>query len=94
MVRYRLLTFNIAHARGALPLHPGLRSAAKLRSNLLKIARPIQRPEAASVALQETDHTPRRRRTLAPLAALSHITGLGHPLARVNTRQDDAPSPP
>jgi len=45
------LTFNIAHARG-LGLHQGLRSVVKLKANLLKIARLIQRLEADIVALQ------------------------------------------
>ena len=78
MARYRLLTFNIAHARGALPVHQGLRSAAKIRSNLLKIARLIHRLEADIVALQEIDENSRWSGSFDHLAYLSEHSGLAH----------------
>jgi len=87
MVRYRLLTFNIAHARGALPLHQGLRSEAKIRSNLLKIARLIQRLEADIVALQEIDENSRWNGSFDHLAFLSAHTGLAHAVHGVNNRR-------
>ncbi len=87
MPRYRLLTFNIAHARGALPLHQGLRSAAKIRSNLLKIARLIQRLNVDIVALQEIDENSRWNGSFDHLAFLSANTGLAHAVHGVNNRR-------
>jgi endonuclease/exonuclease/phosphatase family metal-dependent hydrolase len=51
----RLLTFNVAHARGTLPVHQGLRSAVRIRRNLLKIAALIRKVQADIVAVQEID---------------------------------------
>ena len=87
MPRFRLLTFNIAHARGALPVHQGLRSAAKIRSNLLKIARLIQRLDADIVALQEIDENSRWNGSFDHLAFLSANTGLAHAVHGVNNRR-------
>jgi endonuclease/exonuclease/phosphatase family metal-dependent hydrolase len=87
MARFRLLTFNIAHARGALPLHQGLRSAAKIRSNLLKIARLIQRLDADIVALQEIDENSHWNGSFDHLAFLSANTGLAHAVHGVNNRR-------
>jgi endonuclease/exonuclease/phosphatase family metal-dependent hydrolase len=87
MPRLRLLTFNIAHARGALPLHQGLRSAARIRSNLLKIARLIQRLEVDIVALQEIDENSRWNGSFDHLAFLSANTGLAHAVHGVNNRR-------
>ncbi len=87
MPRLRLLTFNIAHARGALPLHQGLRSEAKIRSNLLKIARLIQRLEADIVALQEIDENSHWNGSFDHLAFLSANTGLAHAVHGVNNRR-------
>lgn len=85
--RVRLLTFNIAHARGALPVHQGLRSAAKIRSNLLKIARLIHRLEADIVALQEIDENSRWNGSFDHLAYLSEHSGLAHCVHGVNNRR-------
>jgi endonuclease/exonuclease/phosphatase family metal-dependent hydrolase len=87
MVRYRLLTFNIAHARGALPLHQGLRSAAKIRANLLKIARLIQRLKLDIVALQEIDENSRWNGSFDHLAFLSEHSGLPYCLHGINNRR-------
>ena len=87
MPRYRLLTFNIAHARGALPVHQGLRSEAKIRSNLLKIARLIQRLDADIVALQEIDENSHWNGSFDHLAFLSANTGLAHAVHGVNNRR-------
>ncbi len=87
MARYRLLTYNIAHARGPLPVHQGLRSAAKIRSNLLKIARLIQRLGADIVALQEIDENSRWNGSFDHLAFLSAHTGLAHAVHGVNNRR-------
>jgi endonuclease/exonuclease/phosphatase family metal-dependent hydrolase len=87
MQRLRLLTYNIAHARGALPVHQGLRSEAKIRSNLLKIARLIQRLEVDVVALQEIDENSRWNGSFDHLAFLSAHTGLDHAVHGVNNRR-------
>ena len=55
MARLRLLTFNIAHARGASPIHQSLRPVATLRANLRRIANLITRLRVDMVALQEID---------------------------------------
>jgi endonuclease/exonuclease/phosphatase family metal-dependent hydrolase len=86
MPRLRLLTFNIAHARG-LALHQGLRSVAKLRANLLKIARLIQRLEVDIVALQEIDENSRWSGSFDHLAFLSEHTGLAHAAFGINNRR-------
>jgi endonuclease/exonuclease/phosphatase family metal-dependent hydrolase len=87
MSRVRLLTYNIAHARGALPVHQGLRSAAKIRANLLKIARLIQRLKLDIVALQEIDENSRWNGSFDHLAFLSEHCGLPHCLHGVNNRR-------
>ncbi len=78
MASYRLLTFNIAHARGVLPVPQSLRSTAKLRSNLLKIAQLIKRLEVDIVALQEIDQNSRWSGSFDHLAFLREHTGLPH----------------
>src|SRR3954468_13932715 len=55
MAKLRLLTFNVAHARGTLPVHQGLRSSVRIRRNLLKIAALIRKVKADIVAVQEID---------------------------------------
>ena len=87
MTRLRLLTFNIAHARGPLPLHQGLRSEATIRSNLIKIAKLIQRLGADVVALQEIDENSRWNGSFDHLAFLSAHTGLAHAVHGVNNRR-------
>ena len=87
MPRLRLLTFNIAHARGALPVHQGLRSQAKIRGNLLKIARLIQRLGADIVALQEIDENSRWNGSFDHLAFLSENSGLPYAVHGVNNRR-------
>ncbi|HTL66607.1 MAG TPA: endonuclease/exonuclease/phosphatase family protein [Lacunisphaera sp.] len=86
-MRLRLLTFNIAHARGALPVHQGLRSEAKLRSNLLKIAHLIHRLGADVVALQEIDENSRWSGSFDHLAFLRDQSGLPHAVHGVNNRR-------
>ena len=87
MSRLRLLTFNIAHARGALPVHQGLRTAARITNNLLKIARLIQRLEVDIVALQEIDENSRWGGSFDHLAFLSQHSGLRHAVHGVNNRR-------
>jgi endonuclease/exonuclease/phosphatase family metal-dependent hydrolase len=87
MARYRLLTFNIAHARGAMPVHQALRSPAKLRANLLKIARLIVRLGADVVALQEIDENCRWSGSFDHLEFLREHTGLPHAVHGVTNRR-------
>jgi endonuclease/exonuclease/phosphatase family metal-dependent hydrolase len=87
MARYRFLTFNIAHARGASPVHQSLRSGARLRANLLKIARLITRLEADIVGLQEIDQDSRWSGSFDHLEFLREHTGLTHAVHGVNNRR-------
>jgi endonuclease/exonuclease/phosphatase family metal-dependent hydrolase len=87
MRRIRLLTYNIAHARG-LGLHQSLRSRTKIRSQLRQIAQLIQRLEADIVALQEIDENSRWAGSFDHLAYLRDHTGLPHTVHGVNNRRN------
>lgn len=76
MARLRLLTFNVAHGRGALPVHQSLRSVGRIRSNLLKIAALIRKLGADLVALQEVDENSRWNGSFNHLTFLSEHCGL------------------
>jgi endonuclease/exonuclease/phosphatase family metal-dependent hydrolase len=76
MARLRLLTFNVAHGRGTLPVHQSLRSIGRIRSNLLKIAALIKRVGADVVALQEVDENSRWNGSFNHLTFLSEHCGL------------------
>lgn len=86
MPRLRLLTFNIAHARG-WALHQGLRTSAQLRANLLKIAHLIKRLDADVVALQEIDENSRWSGSFDHLAYLSEHSGLPHAVFGITNRR-------
>ena len=58
MQRIRLVTFNIAHGRGLMPLQ-GMTSARRIRMNLRRIARLLERLRPDIVALQEIDECSR-----------------------------------
>jgi endonuclease/exonuclease/phosphatase family metal-dependent hydrolase len=58
MPRLRLVTFNIAHARGLTPIQ-GLTSQRKLRLNLRRIAALLEKLKPDVVALQEIDERSR-----------------------------------
>jgi endonuclease/exonuclease/phosphatase family metal-dependent hydrolase len=87
MARLRLLTFNIAHARGAMPLHQSMFSPAKLRANLLAIAKLINRLEADIVALQEIDENSHWSGSFDHLRFLAEHTGLEHTVYGLNNRR-------
>lgn len=76
MATYRLLTFNVAHGRGPLPVHQGLRSVVRIRRNLLRIAALIKRLKADLVAVQEIDEHSRWNGSYNHLAFLSEHCGL------------------
>lgn len=85
MARIRLLTFNIAHARG-LTLHQGLRSPARIRAQLAMIARLIERLEADVVAFQEIDEHSRWNGSFDHLDYLRQRTHLAHAVHGVHQR--------
>ncbi|MDP1579200.1 MAG: endonuclease/exonuclease/phosphatase family protein [Candidatus Didemnitutus sp.] len=85
MRRLRLLTFNIAHARG-LGFHQSMRTAGRLRTQLLKIAHLVDRLDADIVALQEIDENSRWAGSFDHLAYLRDHTGLPHAVHGVNNR--------
>jgi endonuclease/exonuclease/phosphatase family metal-dependent hydrolase len=76
MPRLRFLTFNIAHGRGPMPVHQSLRSTARIRANLLKIAALIKRLGADLVAVQEVDENSRWNGSFNHLTFLSEHCGL------------------
>lgn len=78
MTRMRLLTFNVAHARGVLPVHQGLRSVDRIRINLQKIALLIRRLGVDLVAVQEIDENSRWNGSFNHVAYLSELCGLPH----------------
>jgi endonuclease/exonuclease/phosphatase family metal-dependent hydrolase len=86
MSRVRLLTFNIAHARGPL-LHQSLRRESRLRLNLQSIARLIQRLDVDIVALQEVDENSRWSGSFNQLDYLREQTGLGYAVHGVHNRR-------
>ena len=76
MARIRFLTFNVAHGRGTMPVHQSLRSTARIRANLLKIAALIKRLGADLVAVQEIDENSRWNGSFNHLTFLSEHCGL------------------
>lgn len=76
MARIRFLTFNVAHGRGTMPVHQSLRSTARIRANLLKIAGLIKRLGADLVAVQEIDENSRWNGSFNHLTFLSEHCGL------------------
>ena len=86
MPRLRLLTFNIAHGRGLNPIQ-GLTSAQKLKNNLRKIAKLIERLQPDIVALQEIDECSRWAGNFDHLDYLRMHAGFPHAVFGINTRR-------
>ena len=86
MLRLRLLTYNIAHARGLNPIQ-GLTSVNKMRANLRKIARLIERLHPDIVALQEIDERSRWAGNFDQLEYLRLHAGFPHAVFGINTRR-------
>jgi endonuclease/exonuclease/phosphatase family metal-dependent hydrolase len=86
MPRLRLLTFIIAHGRGLNPIQ-GLTSAQKLRNNLRKIAKLIERLQPDIVALQEIDECSRWAGNFDHLEYLRLHAGFSHAVFGINTRR-------
>lgn len=86
MPRLRLLTFNIAHARGLNPIQ-GLASAQKLKNNLRKIAKLVEKLQPDVVALQEIDECSRWAGNFDHLDYLRMHCGYPYAVFGINTRR-------
>jgi endonuclease/exonuclease/phosphatase family metal-dependent hydrolase len=86
MPRLKILTFNIAHGRGLTPIQ-GFTLARKLRANLSKIARLIQRTDPDIVALQEVDQDSRWAGNFDHLEYLRLHTGYRYSVFGINNRR-------
>ncbi len=85
--RLRLLTFNIAHGREPEP-HSGTHSPAqKLRNNLRKIAKLIEKMQPDIVALQEIDECSRWAGNFDHLEYLRTHAGFPHAVFGINNRR-------
>ena len=86
MPRLRLVTFNIAHARGLTPIQ-GLTSQRKLRLNLRRIAALLTRLSPDIVALQEVDEKSRWAGNFDHLDYLRVHTSFPHAVFGINNRR-------
>lgn len=86
MSRLRLVTFNIAHARGLAPIQ-GLTRSQKLRANLRKIAKLINQLNPDVVALQEVDERSLWAGNFDHLEYLRLHTGFKHAVFGVHNRR-------
>lgn len=86
MPRLRLVTFNIAHARGLTPIQ-GLTSQRKLRLNLRRIATLLDRLAPDVVALQEIDERSRWAGNFDHLDYLRVHTRFPHAVFGINNRR-------
>jgi endonuclease/exonuclease/phosphatase family metal-dependent hydrolase len=86
MPRLRLVTFNIAHARGLTPIQ-GITSQRKLRVNLRKIAALLDRLAPDVVALQEIDERSRWAGNFDHLDYLRVHTRFAHTVFGINNRR-------
>ena len=86
MPRLRIVTFNIAHARGLSPIQ-GLTSQRKLRLNLRRIAALLDRLAPDIVALQEVDECSRWAGNFDHLDYLRVHAGYPHAVFGINNRR-------
>lgn len=86
MSRLRLVTFNIAHARGLNPIQ-GLTSPRKLRLNLRRIARLLDELAPDVVALQEIDERSRWAGNFDHLNYLRLHAGFKYAAFGINNRR-------
>lgn len=87
MQRLRLVTFNIAHGRGLMPIQ-GLTTARKIRSNLRKIARLLTELKPDIVAIQEIDEFSRWAGNFDHLEYLRDFTDFPHAVFGINNRRE------
>ncbi len=86
MPRLRLVTFNIAHARGLTPIQ-GITSQRKLRHNLRRIAALLERLAPDIVAVQEIDERSRWAGNFDHLDYLRVHTRFPHTVFGINNRR-------
>lgn len=86
MPRLRLVTFNIAHARGLNPIQ-GITTQRKLRINLRKIAALLDRLKPDIVALQEIDERSRWAGNFDHLDYLRVHARFPHTVFGINNRR-------
>lgn len=86
MPRLRLVTFNIAHARGLNPIQ-GFTLAQKLKRNLRKIAKLLDELAPDFVALQEIDERSRWAGNFDHLEYLRLHAGFKHAVFGINNRR-------
>lgn len=82
----KLLTFNIAHARGLSP-YQGLHGEKRIRNNLSRIAKVITESGAELIALQEVDQDSHWNKHLDLLEIIREETGFEHLLYGINNRR-------
>ncbi|MFO1447757.1 MAG: endonuclease/exonuclease/phosphatase family protein [Opitutaceae bacterium] len=87
MQRIRLVTFNIAHGRGLMPIQ-GMTSARKIRMNLRKIAQLLTRLDPDVVALQEIDECSRWAGNFDHLDYLRSFVNLPYAVFGINNRRE------
>ena len=86
MQRYRIVTFNIAHARG-LSLFQGLHGRRRFQRNLRKIAHLFDELKPDIVALQEIDENSRWSGSFDHLDYLNAFADFPHAVFGVNNRR-------
>lgn len=87
MQRIRLVTFNIAHGRGLMPIQ-GLTTARKIRANLRKIASLLTDLKPDIVAIQEIDEFSRWAGNFDHLEYLRDFTDFPHAVFGINNRRE------
>ncbi len=86
MQHIRIVTFNIAHARGLSPF-PGIHGRRRFERNLQKIARLFEELHPDLVALQEIDENCRWSGSFDHLHYLRLFAGFPHAVFGVNNRR-------
>lgn len=86
-MRLRLVTFNIAHARGLTPIQ-GFTSARKLRVNLRRIAKLLEKLNPDVVALQEIDECSRWAGNFDQLDYLREFADFPYSVFGINNRRE------
>src|SRR5262249_34718169 len=86
MSRLRIVTFNIAHGRGLMPIS-GLASRRQLHTRLRRIAHLLERLKPDIVALQEIDENSRWAGSFDHLEFLREHAGFPYAIFGVNNRR-------
>jgi endonuclease/exonuclease/phosphatase family metal-dependent hydrolase len=86
MLRYRIVTFNIAHGRGLSPFQ-GLHGRRRFQRNLQKISKLLDELKPDIVALQEIDENSRWSGSFDHLSYLKALADFPHAVFGVNNRR-------